>query len=391
MKKDVLDKILKTCRTPAFIFDEDELRSRVFLIRSILGDGIRLCYSIKANAFLIPALMDLVDYFEICSPGELNICRKLGVPPEKMLYSGVHKDLWDVNEAVSYGSALITAESVRQFELIGTAAGEQERCADVILRLTSGNQFGMSEEDIKELLDRKSENINIRGIHYFAGTGRSKLKKQMDELARLDGFMSGLKGCFFGEPVFFEYGPGLPCPYFSDEDRSDTLLPLKELAPVLKDVSEKYTLSIEMGRFLASSCGYYITSVSDIKNSNGVNWCIVDGGINHVNFLGQMLGMKVPVISHFSEGKKVDDGGGEPFSICGSLCTTNDVLVRSFLLKEPKIKDVLLFENIGAYSVTEAYGLFLSRPLPFVYMQKEGSLRVVRDLTQTWEINAGQG
>ncbi len=389
IKDEIFNSLLDSCKTPAFIFDEDELRSRAFLIKSILGDGIRLCFSVKANAFLIPALTDIVDYFEICSPGEFDICMKYSVPPEKMLYSGVHKDLWDVSRAVSYGCAIITAESKRHYELIKTAVKESGKKTRVILRLSSGNQFGMSEKDIEDILADPAKDVDIAGIHYFAGTGRSKLKKQIEELEKLDLYLSGIRERFSGDTPFFEYGPGLPFPYFEDEDRTDTLLPLKGLAPKLQDLSGKYTVSIEMGRFLASSCGYYITSVSDIKTSKGVNWCIVDGGINHVNYLGQMIGMKVPVIRHFSGGKRVDDGDGEVYSICGSLCTINDVLVRSFTMKDLKEADVLLFENIGAYSVTEAYGLFLSRPLPYVYMLKDGKLKKSRELTETWDINMG--
>ena len=389
IKDEFFGSLINSCKTPAFIFDEDELRSRAFLIRSILGDDISLCYSVKANAFLVPALLDIVDFFEVCSPGEFDICTKLSVPCEKILYSGVHKDMWDVKRAVSYDSSIITAESKKHYELIKAASKETGKKTRVILRLSSGNQFGMSKEDIIDILKDPAEGVDIAGIHYFAGTGRSKLKRQMDELEKLDLFLGEQKERFSGDMPFFEYGPGLPFPYFEDEDRSDTLLPLKELAPKLLDLSKKYTVSIEMGRFLASSCGYYITSVSDIKTSNGVNYCIVDGGINHVSYLGQMIGMKVPVIRHFSDGRRVDDTDGEIFSICGSLCTINDVLVRSFAMRDPKEGDVLLFENIGAYSVTEAYGLFLSRPLPYVYMLKDGKLKKSRELTETWDINMG--
>lgn len=380
-------EIIKDYDTPLFVFDEAELMSRALSVKSILGPDIKLTFSVKANAFLVSALKSTVDYFEICSPGEFFLCKNVGVPPEKMLYSGVHKDLWDIREAVSYGAAVITAESKQHFENICRAAAETGRKPDVILRLTSGNQFGMSREDIEDILAGDSSNVNITGIHYFVGTGRSKLKKQREELKMLDGLISGLKGRYAHELSFFEYGPGLPVPYFIDEDFSDTLAPLKELSDVLHDLSGKYTLSVEMGRFLAASCGYYATSVCDIKTSKGIKWCIVDGGINHVNYLGQMLGMKIPVIRHYSKDERIDDSGGESTTVCGSLCTINDVLIRSLPLKDPCVNDVLVFENIGAYSVTEAPALFLSRPLPKVVMLRDGLSVPVRDRKETWELN----
>ena len=50
--------------------------------------------------------------------------------------------------------------------------------------------------------------------------------------------------------------------------------------------------------------------------------------------------------------------------------------------------DVLAFENIGAYSVTEAMYLFLSRDLPrVVLVQPDGSWHLARDVKKTSPIN----
>ncbi len=79
---------------------------------------------------------------------------------------------------------------------------------------------------------------------------------------------------------------------FEGEDFSDTLKPVKELADDLIESASYSDLTIEMGRFIASSCGYYISKVCDVKEAYDNIWCILDGGINHMNYLGQMMGMK---------------------------------------------------------------------------------------------------
>ena len=99
------------------------------------------------------------------------------------------------------------------------------------------------------------------------------------------------------------------------------------------------------------------------------------------------MGIKTPVITHCQIGEPVDDSEGETYTICGALCTTNDILVRSLTLKDPVPGDILIFSNIGAYSVTEGIGLFLSRALPRVIMHKKNCDRLVRDATQSWKIN----
>ena len=47
------------------------------------------------------------------------------------------------------------------------------------------------------------------------------------------------------------------------------------------------------------------------------------------------------------------------YTLCGSLCTVADVLVREVKLKKLELGDVLEFGHCGAYSVTEAPALFL--------------------------------
>lgn len=378
--------------TPAFVFDAIEAKNRARQIKELLngnpgGGGIRLCYSIKANPFLIPALMDEVDFFEVCSPGELSISEKYKVPGEKIIYSGVHKEREDIAEAVRYGASVLTAESARQAELIRQEAEDRGQKIRVLLRLSSQSQFGMSKEDMERILseNREEDLLEIEGIHYFAGTQRLKLKHQREELAMLKETVSFLREKFGLNLSWLEYGPGLGHPYFEGDDFSDTLSPLKELSPDLAEAAGWSSLTVEMGRFLASGCGYYLTRVSDVKHSFGKNWCILDGGINHVNYLGQIMGMKVPVIRRLSMRMK---GKEESWCLCGSLCTTNDVLVRDYWTGTLSVGDVLAFCNIGAYSVTEGLGLFLSRDLPSVILEVEGKAALVRKAGHTWEINS---
>ena len=400
MDNKTLQEIKNEYGTPAFIFDTQELCERADTIRDMLATyGIKFVYSIKANPFLTGALIDHVDAFEVCSPGELMICKRGKVPADKIIYSGVNKGPEDIKEAVSYSSSgdgscvpagIITAESVRHYTLIKEAAKALDTPVKVILRLSAKNQFGMSEEDIRKILSESTDDdlISVIGIHYFAGTQRTKLKHRQDELAMLKEFITKLREDTDEELPFLEYGPGLPHPYFEGDDFSDTLMPLKELMPDLEDMTSVCRLGVEMGRFLASSCGYYITAVADTKESFDHKWCILDGGINHVNYLGSMMGLKCPVIRVLND--KENNDGDEHWTLCGSLCTTNDVLVRDFACSGLAVGDLLVFENIGAYSITEGMYLFLSRPMPKVILWDGNKAKFVRDAIETWKVNKGE-
>ena len=391
--------------TTTYVFDADEVQKRAVRIREIMNEGfhdspIKLCYSIKANPFLIPALMSYVNFFEVCSPGELQICKRYEVPGSMIIYSGVYKDTEDIEDAINYGAAVLTAESLRHYELITDAAKRLGKRGSVLPRLTAGSQFGMSEEDLGTVLSSKNDLVDIIGIHYFTGTQREKLNHQIKELEDLKDVFVRMREASDLPLQRLEYGPGLPFPYFESDDLSDTLRPVKELAASLREAASWCDLTVEMGRFLASSCGYYLARVVDIKQSAGRNWCIMDGGINHINYLGSMMGMKIPVIKHFrSNGEaasphntvsdKSDKGSKKPgWALCGSLCTTNDVVVRDYTKCEPAIGDLLVFCNIGAYAVTEAMGLFLSRDLPKVVILEGDADYLTRDTVPSFDINS---
>lgn len=426
-------------QTPYYVFDTDEFAKRAAMIRAALdckgGRRIPLCFSIKANPFLLHRLPAGLDHVEVCSPGELEICIELGVKPESIIYSGVMKEKCDIERAVSYGAGILTCESIRHAALISEVMLEciqegaheaefAETKAQVILRLTSGNQFGMSLEDIEYIISHPDEfkGITVIGIHYYSGTQKS-LRKINKDLEKIKSALSILKEKYGFEPQLVEYGPGLCVEYFEEDWQEKEKQSLDEAAEVLRKFAEEYPLGIEMGRFLAASCGKYYTQVKDLKSTGDANYAILDGGIHHLNYFGQRMAMQVPPISIYRAdeiyfGEKLGEikGAAGPigntfngcevseneertvveftelpdtdYTLCGSLCTVADVLVREVKLKKLELGDVLEFGHCGAYSVTEAPALFLSRQLPAVYAySKEYGYECLREHIPAAEIN----
>lgn len=400
-------------QTPYYVFDTDEFAKRAAMIRAALdckgGRRIPLCFSIKANPFLLHRLPEGLDHVEVCSPGELEICIALGVQPESIIYSGVMKEKCDIERAVSYGAGILTCESIRHAALISEVMLEYiqegahgaefaETKAHVILRLTSGNQFGMSLDNIEYIISHPDEfkGIEVIGIHYYSGTQKS-LRKINKDLEKIRSALTGLKEKYGFEPQLVEYGPGLCVEYFEEDWQEREKQALDEAAEVLREFAEEYPLGIEMGRFLAASCGKYYTQVKDLKSTGDANYAILDGGIHHLNYFGQRMAMQVPPIKVY--GCEVSENGEKTgveltqlpdtdYTLCGSLCTVADVLVREVKLKKLELGDVLEFGHCGAYSVTEAPALFLSRQLPAIYAySKEYGYECLREHIPAAEIN----
>ena len=382
-----LKEIAEQYGTPCYVFDLASLKKRVEEMRKIAGGKYHLCYSIKANPFLIPAMAELVDCLEVCSPGELSICENLHVAPSKILYSGVNKTPADIKEAMTYGVDIFTAESLKHMHEISAEAVKENKIVPVLPRLNAGSQFGMSKSDLFYVLDHPEEfpNTQVKGIHYFAGTQRKRTPKQIKELELLKNLYHEIETEHGIKLEKLEYGPGLCVSMFEKDDFSDTLKPLKDIQEELASVSEAAELTIEMGRFYATYCGTYISTVMDLKENEGVNYCIIDGGINHINYYGSMMGMNSPVMQHI---KTTNDMEEKNWCICGSLCSNNDIEIRAFDGKGLSIHDLLVFNNIGAYSITEGIYLFLSRTMPKVLLRNEdGDYVVARDFTESHVLN----
>lgn len=380
------ENAMNLIKTPSFVFDIDALVKRVKTIKSWFTHGEKLCYAMKANPFLVNDLLDVVDCFEICSMGEFSIAMRAGVKPEKVVLSGVYKEENDTREVVGIcaDKSIYTVESISQFELLKKIANEYGLKLDVILRLSSGNQFGMDENTILGLFSTKQNTLKIKGIQYYSGT-QKKHEKIMKEIETIIAFVENIEAN--GEEIEkIEYGPGLRVTYFDGDEQYDERVAVQEVSDAF--TNSKHDIVYEMGRFIAAYCGKYYTSIVDIKNTNGTKFCIVDGGINHLNYYGQTMAMKKPHIRQFSNDfAEKKDGEKQPCTICGSLCTVSDVLVKAMPLEDVKNGDILEFARTGAYTVTEGIYLFLSRDMPRIYKKKDGKITLVRDVFCTNTLN----
>ena len=371
--------------TPSYVFDEDAFQNRIRRISEYLTD-IPLCYSIKANPFLVGSIPKEISHLEVCSPGELTICEKMDVDLSTVVFSGVNKTAENVEQAMKDNVGVFTAESSLHLMLINECAAKHSKKVKLILRLSCGNQFGMDEEELKEIIAHrgKYKNTEIVGIHYYTGTQKKKAALILKELEKLDSLLTQLKCDYNYNASMVEYGPGMACDYFGESPEETDMQLLSEIADGLKDFAGKYPLSVEMGRFMASDCGYYYTKVDDTKVIHGINYAICDGGVHHLKYYGQTMSMQVPPIRVLNP----FDGETKPWSLCGSLCTTADVFVRKVELTGLGQGSVIEFGRCGAYSVTEAPVLFLSRPFPEIYLiSSEKGLRKVRETVLACDLN----
>ena len=372
--------------TPLYVFDTNVLRRRIAYLRNSLP-GVRLCFAVKANPFLLQELRGFADRFEVCSPGEAEICNRAHIPAAQQVISGVYKTPSVMVKMIAQGNGprLFTVESVRQFRLLSGLAEQYRKPINVLLRLTSGNQFGMEEQEIVQLVQEREEYplVCIRGIQFFSGTQKTSLKRLRRELEAVDTFVCALQETCGFTVQELEFGPGFPVNYFQGQAFDEDAF-LAGFSGLLAGLRCGARVTLELGRSIAASCGSYLTRVVDIKQNRGQNYAIVDGGMHQMVYYGQSMAMQHPQCRIYPP----RSGDAENWNLCGSLCTVNDILVKQLPVAGLKCGDVFAFGNTGAYCMTEGISLFLSRALPrIVLLRAEGAPLLVREALPTDRIN----
>ena len=244
----------------------------------------------------------------------------------------------------------------------------------------------MCEEEIIEILENRAkyEYLNIMGIQYFSGTQKKLSKRIIKELEYVDEFVLNLKNNLGFVVEELEFGPGFPVVYFEAEQDFDEQTYLMEIADKIKNMKYQGHITMELGRSIVASCGSYYTKVVDKKINKEGNFAILDGGMNHLVYYGQMMAMKKPMLDIIP---KREDKILENWNLVGALCTINDLIVKQLPVSNLEIGDIFVFKNTGAYSMTEGISLFLSRDLPKVVFVQGGEMKIVRENINTYKFN----
>lgn len=391
MHDDELLNLADTFGTPLYVFDARVLRARLARLRAALPQNVELCYAVKANTFIIPLLAHDVERLEACSTGEARICLACGARPGSLVVSGVNKDAAFMDELIGAGTPVgrYTVESRLQFDMLLACAQRHDVRIPLLLRLTSANQFGLDADELVGIVaaHKDDPHLDIWGVQYFSGTQKTSTKRLARELRQVGKMLDRLsQECGFTCREL-EFGPGFPVAYF-EEEAFDEDAYLAEFAEQLAALPFEGAVILELGRSIAASCGTFLTSVVDAKVNAGARYAIVDGGMNHLVYFGQSLAMRDPKCALLSRPGRIGRPL-EPWNVCGSLCSVNDILAKQLPFPGLDMGDVLAFADTGAYCMTEGISLFLSRDLPRVCLVgADGTPRLVRDGVATYPLNS---
>src|ERR1700685_471027 len=124
--------------TPFYCYASATLERHYSVFAGAFADvDALICYAMKANSnqAVIATLARLGAGADVVSGGELLRARSAGIPPEKIMFSGVGKTGDELALAIEHGILCVNVESESELELLAAIAANKNRRADVSIRV----------------------------------------------------------------------------------------------------------------------------------------------------------------------------------------------------------------------------------------------------------------
>ena len=366
-----LYELVKVCETPLYVYSQEKIINQVNKTKEILGNNI--FYSVKSNSnqAILKLMQSLGIGADVVSNGELKRALKAGFDPKKIIFEGVGKSEQDLLYAIHKNIRLINTESLEEIKLLNNLAKEKNKTVDIGVRLNPNidgetlskistgkktDKFGIEIDNVDKIIElvKTCKSLNLVGISCHIGSQISKIevyKKMFNQMKKV-------ADKFFESGIMIKHidlGGGFHVKYKDSDPDFNIEMVKRELDNCFAQT--KYELSFEPGRYLIAEAGITITSIITIKNNGGVDYLIVDAGMNTL-IRPAMYGAYHEILAINLNSEEFVD-----YTIAGPICESSDIFSKNIRLAKQKIGDLLIIKNTGAYGKVMSSN-YNSRPLP---------------------------
>lgn len=356
-----ITELVKEHDTPLYIYSKAALKSAWDRYQEAVdGRDVLICYAMKANSNL--AILNLFAQwgagFDIVSGGELARALKAGAEPQKIIFSGVGKQAWEIKEALEVGIKCFNVESIPELALIQEVAVAINKKAAISLRINpdvdakthpyistglKGNKFGIAMEDAIATYEHAMtlSHVEIVGLDCHIGSQITELAPYQDALQRLLELMDQLaaKGI---KLKHLDIGGGLGIRYLDEELPH----PRDLINPTLETLKARgygdVQLALEPGRSLVGNSGILVTEVLFLKQGEIKNFAVVDAAMN------DLLRPTLYDVYHGALAVETIDAANTRYDVVGPVCESGDWLAkdRDFAIEPGSL---IAIESAGAY------------------------------------------
>jgi diaminopimelate decarboxylase len=377
--------------TPFYCYSTATLERHYRVFSEAFADQKALvCYAMKANSnqSVLRTLAKLGAGADVVSGGELKRALAAGIPPARILFSGVGKTEAELLAALEADILCVNVESEPELELLSRVASEQGRTARISVRVNpdvdsgshakistgkSENKFGVPLARARAVYARaaKLPGIRVTGVDMHIGSQITDLVPLEAAFNLLAEFVRVLRAD--GHAIsHVDLGGGLGIPYHPD---TPTPPEPAAYAAVVKRATRGLdcTLMFEPGRMIVGNAGILVTRVIYVKPGEAKNFVIVDAAMNDLirPTLYEAYHDLLPV--------RLTEPGAATIvaDVVGPVCESGDYLALGRTMAEPKPGDLLSVMTAGAYGAVQA-GTYNTRALVPEVLVKDDRYAVVR-------------
>jgi len=354
------------------------------------GEKVLVCYALKANSnqSVLRTLAKLGAGADVVSGGELKRALAAGIPPQRIVFSGVGKTEAELRAALAADIFCINVESEPELELLSRLASEQGSVAPISVRVNpdvdsgshakistgkSENKFGVPLDRARAVYARAAKLPAIRatGIDMHIGSQITDLVPLEAAFRLLVDSVKTLRAD--GHAIsHVDFGGGLGIPYHADREAPP--LP-SAYAEMVKRVTKNLgcTLVFEPGRMIVGNAGILVTRVIYVKHGASRNFVVIDAAMND-------LIRPTLYEAHHDILPVVELPKGTPTivaDVVGPVCESGDYLALARTIAAPKAGDLLAIMSAGAYGAVQS-GTYNTRPLVPEVLIRGDAYAVVR-------------
>ena len=361
-----------------------------------LYDDILICYAYKANSHLAVCrlLREQGAGAEVASGGELFISKKVGVPPDRVLFDGPNKTEDELETAIRLGVQMINADSMGEIDRIDKIAGRLGKKPRIGLRINpdiSGgahphlatglreHKFGIDASEAIEAyrMAAQKNNLQVVGIHSHIGSGILELDPFVENVKKIFDLVNAIRVELDIEITSVDLGGGLGIPYGNHKGEPATQQFAEKISEAAQGKIDQHslkppTLIFEFGRAIVGDAGVLLTTVGAVKTRTRCNWALVDAGMNTL--------LRPTLYDAYHEIVVTDKMTQQPamnYSIGGPCCESGDYLGKDRLLPNIEPGDILAVLDVGAYGFTMS-NHYNSYPKPATVMVRETTPQLIR-------------
>ncbi|HMG77872.1 MAG TPA: diaminopimelate decarboxylase [Xanthobacteraceae bacterium] len=362
--------------TPFYCYASATLERHYNVFAGAFADVDALvCYSLKANSnqAVIATLAKLGAGADVVSSGELLRARAAGIPPDKIMFSGVGKTVDELALAVDEDVLCVNVESEAELELLAAIAAAKGRAIDISIRVNpdidpkthakiatgkAENKFGIPISRARDVYARAArlKGVRIAGVDMHIGSQIVELDPFGDAFALLADFVRALRAD--GHTIsHIDLGGGLGIPYREDNDPPPDP---DAYAKIVKNATRGLgcKLIFEPGRLIVGNAGILVTRVLYVKHGEAKTFVIVDAGMNDL--------IRPTLYDAHHDIRPVREAavGAARITadVVGPVCESGDFLALDRSLPAPQPGELLAVMTAGAYGAVQA-GTYNTRAL----------------------------